>query len=79
MTARQRIAQAPLEARQGVRRGFVVDADGERVPVGARPGAEVGRPEAQWVSEDGIEVWRWGSVRLRVVKGEILDGRWESE
>lgn len=75
MTQRQRIAQAARAARDGVVAGYVVDADGVRVPIGARPGAVVG-VEASWVAADGIEVWRWGSVRLRVVRGEVLDGRW---
>lgn len=76
MTRRQQIAQAARAASRGVRRGLVVDMDGERVPIGARPGAECGRPEVAWVAADGIEVWRWGQMRLRVVMGEILDGRW---
>lgn len=79
MTRRQRIAQAAREERRGVVPGLVTDLDGVHVPIGARPGAEVGRPEAQWVSADGIEVWRWGSCRLKVRRGEILDGRWVAD
>lgn len=79
MTRRQRVAQAALGARRGVVPGLVTDLDGEQVPVGARPGAEVGRPEVAWVAADGIEVWRWGSCRLKVLKGQVLDGLWRAE
>lgn len=81
MTRRQRVRRklASPSLRSGVTSGFVTDLDGVRVPIGARPGAECGRPEVAWVAADGIEVWRWGTCRLKIVKGQVLDGLWGAE